>query len=50
MVLSVTTRARTWKYATDPESALLVARVVRELGLLAHARGVNSPINRLCQS
>ena len=40
MVLSVTTRARTWKYATDPESALLIARLVREVGLLAHARGV----------
>jgi ketopantoate reductase len=40
MVLSVTTRAHTWKYLTDPESALLVARLVREVGLLAHARGV----------
>jgi 2-dehydropantoate 2-reductase len=40
MVLSVTARARTWKYATDPESALLIARLVREVGLLAHARGV----------
>jgi 2-dehydropantoate 2-reductase len=40
MVLSVAARARTWKYATDPESALLIARLVREVGLLAHARGV----------
>jgi 2-dehydropantoate 2-reductase len=40
MVLSVTTRAPTWKYATDPESALLVVRLVREVGLLARARGV----------
>jgi len=40
MVLSVTTRAPTWKYATDPGSALVMARLVREVGLLADARHV----------
>ena len=40
VALSVTTRAPTWKYFTDPESAALVARLVREIGLLANARGV----------
>ncbi len=40
MVLSVTTRAPTWKYATDPGSALVMARLVREVGLLADARRV----------
>ncbi len=40
VALSVTTRARTWKYFIDSESALLVARLVREIGSLASARGV----------
>src|ERR1700730_18212170 len=40
MILSVTTRAFTWKFAMDPESALVLARVVREVGLLADARHV----------
>lgn len=40
MVLSVSTRAVTWKYLVDPDSALLVARLVREIGRLAHACGV----------
>lgn len=35
MVLSVTTRAVTWRYLTDPDSALVLARLVRELGVLA---------------
>lgn len=40
MVLSVTTRAATWKYAVDPGAALVLARIVREVGSLAEARGI----------
>ena len=40
MSLSVTTRALTWKYLSDPDSALLVARLVRETGVLARALGL----------
>lgn len=40
MALSVTTRAVTWRYLTDPEAALVVARIVREMGQLAHASGI----------
>jgi 2-dehydropantoate 2-reductase len=40
MALSVTTRAATWSYLTDPGSALVLARLVREMGLLAHALGI----------
>jgi 2-dehydropantoate 2-reductase len=40
MALSVATRAVTWKYLCDPDSALLVARLVREMGVLAHALGI----------
>lgn len=38
MVLSVTTRSVTWKYLTDPGTALLLVRLVREVGALAAAR------------
>jgi 2-dehydropantoate 2-reductase len=41
MALSVTTRAVTWRYLTDPGSALVLARLVREMGLLAHALGID---------
>jgi 2-dehydropantoate 2-reductase len=37
MALSVTTRALTWKYLLDPATALVVVRVVREVGTLATA-------------
>ena len=37
MALSVTTRALTWKYLLDPATALVVVRVVREVGALATA-------------
>jgi 2-dehydropantoate 2-reductase len=37
MALSVTTRAATWRYLTDPDSALIVARLTREMGYLARA-------------
>jgi 2-dehydropantoate 2-reductase len=40
MVLSVTTRALTWKYLIDPATALVVVRLVREVGMLAAASGV----------
>ena len=39
-ILSVTVRTSTWKYLADPDSALFLARLVRELGSLAHAVGV----------
>jgi 2-dehydropantoate 2-reductase len=41
MALSVTTRATTWSYLTDPGSARVIARLVREMGLLTHALGIN---------
>lgn len=40
MALSVTTRASTWKYLVDPASASIVVRVIRELGALANALGI----------
>jgi 2-dehydropantoate 2-reductase len=43
MALSVTTRAVTWRFLSDPDSALLMARLVRETGALARGLGI-----RLC--
>jgi 2-dehydropantoate 2-reductase len=40
MSLAVTTRAPTWKYLSDPDSALVLARLVRETGQLAAALGI----------
>lgn len=40
VALSVTTRALTWRYLTDPEAALVLARIVREMGRLARALGI----------
>jgi 2-dehydropantoate 2-reductase len=40
MALSVTTRAVTWKFLLDADSALLLVRLVREMGVLAHALGI----------
>lgn len=40
MALSVTTRALTWQYLSDEDSALLLARLVREAGALACALGI----------
>ena len=37
MVLAATTRASTWKYLTDPGSALVLVRLIREINLLAAA-------------
>jgi 2-dehydropantoate 2-reductase len=38
--LAVTTRAPTWKFLLDPDSALVLARLVREMGQLARALGI----------
>ena len=38
--LSLTTRAATWKFLSDPDAALLIARLTRELASLATALGV----------
>jgi 2-dehydropantoate 2-reductase len=40
MSLAVTTRAPTWKYLSDADSALVLARLVREMGRLAAALGI----------
>jgi len=40
MALSVATRALTWRYLCDPDAALLVTRLVREMGTLAGALGI----------
>jgi 2-dehydropantoate 2-reductase len=41
MAMSVATRAETWKYLSDPDAALLLARLVREMGLLARKLGIS---------
>jgi 2-dehydropantoate 2-reductase len=38
--LAVTTRAKTWKYLVDGDAALVLVRLVREVGALARASGV----------
>ena len=40
MALSVSTRATTWKFLSDPDSALLLVRLVREMSQLARALGI----------
>jgi 2-dehydropantoate 2-reductase len=40
MALAVTTRAVTWKYLIDPDSAFVLARLVREIGVLSAARKI----------
>jgi 2-dehydropantoate 2-reductase len=40
MILSVTTRANSWKYLIDPDASLVLVRLVREVGALAAASGV----------
>jgi 2-dehydropantoate 2-reductase len=40
MALAVTTRSLTWRFLTDPDSALLLVRLVRETGALARALGI----------
>ena len=41
MSLAVATRAPTWKFLADPDSALLLVRLVRETGVLARALGIS---------
>lgn len=41
MVLSLETRAPTWQYLTDADAARVLARLVREVGALASARGIS---------
>jgi 2-dehydropantoate 2-reductase len=54
MALAVSTRSVTWKYLSDPGSALLLARLVREMGILTRAQGIPLsdrailPTARLC--
>jgi 2-dehydropantoate 2-reductase len=54
MILSVTTRASTWKYLSDPGSALVLVRLMREISLLARAHGIELsdqavlPVATLC--
>jgi 2-dehydropantoate 2-reductase len=38
--VAVTTRAPTWSYLTDPESALVLARLIREMGVLVRLLGI----------
>jgi 2-dehydropantoate 2-reductase len=40
MVLSIVTRAATWQYLTDADSARVLARIVREVGGLAAAHHI----------
>jgi 2-dehydropantoate 2-reductase len=40
MALAVATRANTWKFLSDADAALLLARLVRETGVLARALGI----------
>jgi 2-dehydropantoate 2-reductase len=41
MVSAVTTRAVTWKYLIDPDSALVLARLVREIGVLSASHAIS---------
>jgi 2-dehydropantoate 2-reductase len=40
MTMAVAIRSVSWKFVTDPEGALLIARIVREVGALAGALGI----------
>ncbi len=56
VAMSVTTRTFTWRYLTDPASALVVVRLVREMGQLARALKVDLtdesvlPVATICLS
>jgi 2-dehydropantoate 2-reductase len=56
MVLAVTIRERTWKCLSDPDAKLLLARLVREIGVLARACGVDLsdesmiPVATICRA
>lgn len=55
MPLSVATRSATWKYLLDPDIAIIVARVVREIGAMARAQGIALsddsmlPVKSMCE-
>ena len=55
VALSVTTRAATWRYLSDPGSALVLARLVREMGELIRVLKIELtdesvlPVATLCQ-
>lgn len=38
--LSLTTRAATWRYLSDPDSAMLIVQLTREVGALATTQGI----------
>lgn len=40
MALSVTTRAESWKFLSDPDAALILVRLVRDVATLAGALGI----------
>ena len=56
VALSVTTRAATWRYLSDPGAALVLARLVREMGQLMRALKIELtdesvlPVATLCRS
>jgi 2-dehydropantoate 2-reductase len=56
IALAVTTRAATWRFLADADSALVLVRLVREMGRLAHALGLELsdrailPTRRLCEA
>ncbi len=53
--ISVITRSVTWRYMTDPDAALVLVRITREMGRLADALGIeltdraNLPAASLCR-
>jgi 2-dehydropantoate 2-reductase len=53
--LSVITRSVTWRYLVDPDAALVLVRITREMGRLAEALGIeltdkaNLPAASLCR-
>jgi 2-dehydropantoate 2-reductase len=55
MAVSVTTRTETWRYLSDPGSALVLARLVREMGELMRALRIELsdesvlPVATLCR-
>jgi 2-dehydropantoate 2-reductase len=55
VTLSVTVRSVTWRYLSDPQSAVVLVRLTREMGRLAHALGIELtdqsvlPAASLCQ-
>jgi len=40
MAPAVLTRARTWQFTSDPDAAMIVAQIVREIGMLAKTQGI----------